>query len=281
MGRRTKKRDLADIPPGHHTPLDYALASRDTKTLDMVKAAIMHKQVLLAYQPIVNAADLKTPAFYEGLIRVLDDTGRIIPAKDFMDTIEDTEIGRQMDCLALETGLEALARYPALRLSINMSARSIGYRRWTKSLERALDDHPHIAERLILEISEKSAMHVPELVIDFMDDLQAKGISFALDDFGSGFTSFKYFKDFFFDIIKFDGQLTRDIHLDQENQIIAGGISNIARNLDMLTVASRVERREDATVLSDLGFNCLQGFLFGAPTVKPPWENRKSKRSAA
>ena len=134
---------------------------------------------------------------------------------------------------------------------------------------------------VIFQISEKSAMHVPELVIDFMDDLQAKGISFALDDFGSGFTSFKYFKDFFFDIIKFDGQLTRDIHLDQENQIIAGGISNIARNLDMLTVASRVERREDATVLSDLGFNCLQGFLFGAPTVKPPWEKRKSKRSAA
>ena len=280
MGRQ-RKRDKANMPPGHETPLDFAVTKRDASTLAMVQEAIRHKQVMLAFQPIVNAADMKTPAFYEGLIRVLDETGRVIPAKDFMGAVEDNETGRQLDCLALELGLANLAAEPSLRLSINMSARSIGYSRWMNSLKRGLARRPNVAERLILEISETSAMHLPELVIDFMDDLQSKGISFALDDFGSGFTSFRYFKDFFFDILKLDGQFTRNIHNDSENQVIAGGLASIARSFDMYTVATRVEHPQDAQVLTQLGFDCMQGFLFGAPTVSPSWKSSKKNKAVA
>ena len=74
----------------------------------------------------------------QGLIRVMDPTGRVIPAKDFMPVVETHEIGRQIDCHALEIGLAALARVPDLRLSINMSARSIGYPRWKQVLRRGL-----------------------------------------------------------------------------------------------------------------------------------------------
>ncbi|SHI96764.1 EAL domain, c-di-GMP-specific phosphodiesterase class I (or its enzymatically inactive variant) [Shimia gijangensis] len=280
MGRQ-QKRKKANVPPGHETPLDFAVTNRDQGALAMVQEAIQHKQVMLAFQPVVSAADMKTPAFYEGLIRVLDETGRVIPAKDFMGAVEDTETGRQLDCLALELGLANLAAEPSLRLSVNMSARSIGYSRWAQTLKRGLNKRPHVAERLILEISETSAIHVPELVIDFMDELQAKGISFALDDFGSGFTSFRYFKDFFFDILKLDGQFTRNIHNDSENQVIAAGIAAIARSFDMYTVASRVESPEEAKVLTQLGFDCLQGFLFGAPTVSPSWKASKKNKAVA
>lgn len=280
MGRN-RKQDKANVPPGHETPLGFAVTNRDADTLSMVKEAIRHKQVMLAFQPIVSAADMKTPAFHEGLIRVLDETGRVIPAKDFMGAVEDNETGRQLDCLSLELGLSILAAHPGLRLSINMSARSIGYSRWMQVLKRGLNRRPDVGERLILEISETSAVHVPELVINFMDDLQSRGISFALDDFGAGFTSFRYFKDFFFDILKLDGQYTRNIHKDSENQIIAGGLAAIARSFDMYTVASRVEHPEDAKVLTQLGFDCLQGFLFGAPTVSPSWKASKKNKNAA
>lgn len=278
---RDRKRDRIALPPGHETPLDSAVTQRDDSTMAMVRDAIHHKQVRLAFQPVVSASDMKTPAFHEGLIRVLDETGRVIPAKDFIGAVEETDLGRQLDCLALELGLATLNAHPDLRLSINMSARSIGYGRWMKSLKRGLGKRADIGERLILEISEGSALQVPELVTDFMDDLQTRGISFALDDFGKGFTSFRFFKDSFFDILKLDGQFTHKIHADPENQVIAAGIAAIANRLDIHTVASRVEHPKDAQTLANLGYNCLQGFLFGAPSLKPDWKSYKNNRNAA
>ena len=86
-----------------------------------------------------------------------------------------------------------MVKVPNLRLSINMSARSIAYQPWMRVLNRFLKQDPSLAKRLILEITERSTMLVPELVARFMNDLQARGISFALDDFGAGHTAFRHF----------------------------------------------------------------------------------------
>lgn len=271
----------AGMPDEPESPLAAAVSARDADTLNMVAEAIRHRQVLLAFQPVVRAGPPSVPVFYEALIRVLDETGRVIPARDFIPAAEDSEAGRQLDCLALEMGLGVLAAHPGLRLSVNMSARSIGYRRWTRSLHAGLRRRPDIADRLILEISESSAVLVPELVIDFMDELRSRGISFALDDFGSGFSSFRYFRDFFFDILKLDGQFARDIHEDPETQVLVSGIVAIAKGFDMVTVASHVERREEAQALTRLGFDCLQGYLFGAPCISPGWKSQKKNQDAA
>ncbi|WP_371224616.1 EAL domain-containing protein [Roseovarius sp. 2305UL8-3] len=277
---RDDKMTKADIPAGAQDPLSYAVAARDRSVIEMVNAAVRHKQVMLAYQAVVPARNQSKPAFYEGLIRVLDETGRIIPAKDFIGAIETTETGRIVDCLALEKGLHVLSKYPCIRLSINMSARSIGYSRWMRTLKRGLGKDPTIGERLILEITESSAMLVPELVMGFMADLQSKGISFALDDFGAGYTSFRYLRDFYFDILKIDGQFIRGISQDPDNQVLTTALATIAEQFDMLTVAESVETPQDAAYLTAMGIDCLQGYYYGAPTVRPPWlapvENRAS-----
>ncbi|MDU8913800.1 EAL domain-containing protein [Aestuariicoccus sp. MJ-SS9] len=261
--------------------LDLALAKRDRATLDMVRAAIQHRQILLAFQPVVQTRRPDHIAFHEALIRVMDETGRIIPAKDFIDAIEETETGRILDCIALEKGLAELARQPGLRLSINMSARSIGYKKWTRVLHRALDSDPTIGERLILEITESSAMLVPELVSTFMSELQRKGISFALDDFGAGYTALRHFKQFTFDVLKIDGQFIEGIAGDADNQVMVRAMVSIAQQFDMFTVAERVERAEDAECLAQLGADCLQGFYFGAPTVKPYWRSGEDEKQFA
>ena len=139
-------------------PLAMAVAERDADILSMVRRSLDRKDVLLAYQPVVSTRTPDRIAFFEGLIRVLDDTGRIIPAGEFISACENTETGRIIDCLALEIGLNALARAPKLRLAINMSARSIGYSRWMKTLHEGLDDRPTVAERLIIEITESSTI---------------------------------------------------------------------------------------------------------------------------
>ena len=130
MGRNLKK--WADIPAGHDSPLNFAITSRDQSILQMVDKAVRRNRAMLAYQAVVPAGDTSRPAFYEGLIRVMDDTGRVIPAADFINQIEATELGRKIDCIALQQGLKALHDYPDLRLSINMSARSIGYSKWNQ-----------------------------------------------------------------------------------------------------------------------------------------------------
>ncbi|RFP88810.1 EAL domain-containing protein [Rhodobacteraceae bacterium 63075] len=253
------------------TPLDHAVQMRDRSVLQMVEAALKSKQVLLAYQPIMQARAPDKIAFYEGLLRVMDETGRIIPAKDFINEIEQMELGRIMDCVALEKGLRTLARQPELRLSINMSARSIGYPRWMRTLRQGLKRNVTVGERLILEITESSAMTVPELVVNFMAEFHAKGVSFALDDFGAGYTSFRYLRDFYFDILKIDGQFIRGISEDADNQVLTSALVAIAKQFGMLTVAEFVENADDANFLTALGVDCLQGYYFAAPTVRPVW----------
>lgn len=277
MAQRRKRNRLD--PYSNGDPLSAAVNKRDRSVMDMVRAALEHKQVMLAYQPIMQSAG--GVAFYEGLIRVLDETGRIIPAREFINVIEETEMGRIVDCLALEKGMRALRRNPNLRLSINMSARSIGYGRWKQVLDRNLRTDPTLGERLILEITESSAMLVPELVISFMDELQTRGVCFALDDFGSGYTSFRYLRDFYFDMIKIDGQFVRGVSSNPDNQVLVRALVSIAQHFDMFTVAEFVENAEDANFLAQNGVDCLQGYYYGAPTVRPPWEAEEEKLQAS
>ncbi|KFE35987.1 EAL domain-containing protein [Thioclava atlantica] len=248
-----------------------ALAERERQTVAMVREAVERRDVLLAFQPVIQTQRPERPAFHEGLVRVLDETGKVIPAREFIAAVETTETGRQLDCIALEKGLRALLEHDGLRLSINMSARSIGYPPWTKILTQAFTIDPTIAERLILEITESSAMHMPELVSVFMEDLQAFGVSFALDDFGAGYTSFRYLRDFYFDILKIDGQFIRGIAHDPDNQTLAKALIDIARHFEMLTVAEGIENQEDGDYLAAQGIDCMQGYYFGAPTIHPPW----------
>ncbi|SFR02232.1 EAL domain-containing protein [Poseidonocella sedimentorum] len=260
---------VEDIPTtaANDSPLDHAIALRDRDTYEMVRRAIEAGDVALNYQPVVRADRPEEIAFHEGLIRVLDETGRTIPAKSFIDSIERTETGRRMDCIALQHGLAALRDDPGLRISINMSARSIGYAAWHRILGHALDQTPTLGERLILEITESSAMLMPELVVSFMDELQSRGVAFALDDFGSGYTAFRYFKDFFFDAVKIDGHFIRNIHEDSDNQVLTKALVGLARHFEMMIVAENVESPEEAAYLLSIGIDCLQGYLYGAPSA--------------
>lgn len=266
---------------GTQSPLDFAIDKHAQSTLDTVKEAIKHDQTLLAYQPIMRSSAFNEVGFYEGLIRVLDATGRVIPARDFMGQIEDTETGREIDVLALRHGLSSLKNNPHLRLSINMSARSIGYRPWMTCLNRFINTSPALGERLILEISESSAMLVPELVIDFMERLQQRGICFAMDNFGSGQMAIRYFKEFDFDILKIDGQFMRGLAKNPDNRAVVRALFGIAQQFDMLTVAESIETLEDATVAQQIGIECLQGYYFAAPTTQPDWLRGKDDRQRA
>lgn len=260
---------------------DAAVAARRRGMPAMVRDAVARGRVALAYQPVVQALRPERIAFHEGLIRVFDPQDRIVPAREFMAAVEPTATGREIDRLALELGFEALAEAPDLRLAINMSARSIGYPRWLRSLRQGLMRDPTAGERLVLEIGEGSALQVPELVMTFMADFARQGVSFALDDFGAGRTSLRHLREFRFDLMKIDGACLRGVGRDPENQVLVAAIRALAEAFDLLTVAEAVERPEDAEWLAAAGIHCLQGYFFAAPTVEPPWRGRGASGGGA
>lgn len=270
-----------EFVPADRTALDFAAEEADRAMFKAATQAVRRRRGFLAFQPVVQAADPGRVAFWEGLIRLEDLDGKVLPASSFMPVAEAHDLGRRIDILSLELGLLALREEPSLRLSINMSARSIGYPQWLRMLETGIADDPTIAERLILEITESSAMLLPEVVRQFMSNMRRHGVSFALDDFGAGYTAFRYLKDFTFDIVKIDGMFIRNVATDPDNQVLTQALVMIARQFDMFTVAEAVETEAEAAWLKQCGVDCLQGYRFGAPMAVPPWRNERQPLRAA
>lgn len=276
---RGPKRPVIDIDAEIASPLAVAVSAADRETLAMVRAALTLKRMRLAFQPAVYAADPSIIGFYEGYIRLLDPNDRVIPAKDFMDVAETQQLGREIDVAALQLGLMALQRNPGIRVAVNMSARSVGYKPWTQMLMQALKADPGIGRGLILEIGEASAMQMPDVLKPFMEDLRQSGIAFTLDDFGAGATSLVLLRDFGFDIAKIDGAFIRGLEADPGNQKIVRAAVAVAREFGMFLVAESVETPAEAGWLRDLGVGCLQGYLFGAPEVNPDFSRFRNGRA--
>lgn len=258
-----------DRDPATSSPLNVAISAQDRETLAMVTQALRDRRMRLAFQPVVYAADTSLIGFFEGFIRLLNLRDQVIPARDFMPVVEQRQLGRDIDCAALQLGLMAMQRNPQIRVSINMSARSVGYQPWMNILQRALQDSPRLGSNLILEINETSALQVPDVLKPFMADMRDRGIVFALDDFGAGTTSLRVLEELDFEIAKIDGVLVKNVHRTPASKSAARAAIAMAQELGMYVVAESVETEEEANWLREAGVGCLQGYLFGPPTVTP------------
>ena len=269
-----------DRDPALASPLAAAISAQDRETLGMVTSALKDRRMRLAFQPVVYASDPSVIGFFEGFIRLLNLRDQVIPARDFMAAVEERQLGREFDCAALQMGLMAMQRNPQIRGSVNMSARSVGYRPWIDILRRALQDSPKLGANLILEINEASALQVPDVLKPFMADMREHGIVFALDDFGAGITSLRVLQDLGFEIAKIDGALVKNVDRARDGQAVCRAAIALAQELGMYVVAEAVETEGEAHWLRDAGVGCLQGYLFGPPTVTPDFRAFRHGRPA-
>ncbi|MCF6272710.1 MAG: EAL domain-containing protein [Rhodobacteraceae bacterium] len=258
-------------------------AKRDLKleaTRAMVSAAIDEGRVGLAFQPVFRSGPRTLIAFHEGLIRIRDRGGRTIPAGEFIPAIEDTSLVQAIDRIALQKTLDMLRADPRQRLSVNISMHTIGDEGWMNILNRSCHDSPHIADRLIVELTEATPITDPEHVAYFMDKGHKLGCSFAIDDFGAGYTGFSHFRKYKFDIVKIDGQFIRDLPNNRDNQVLVEALVKIAQQFDMLTVAEFVETAEESALAQKLGVDALQGFYHGRSAEMPICLNTSSRIGA-
>ncbi len=235
----------------------------------MVNSAIAEGRVGLAFQPIVRSGPRPLIAFHEGLTRIRDRDGRTIAAGEFIPAVENTSLVQALDRIALQKTLDMLQADPRQRLSVNMSPNSINDAEWMGILERNTRDHPTIADRLIVEITESGSMEDPDSTIQFMEFAHNIGCSFAIDDFGAGSTAFSHFRKFKFDMVKIDGQFITDIDKNRDNQVLLEAMVKISRHFDMYTVAEFIETEAESAMVQKLGIDAMQGYYYGRSAEMP------------
>lgn len=255
---------LQGTEPRPPVELGYPIRPGDLSRL--VREALEHGRIRMEFQRVVMLGASTRAALHEGLVRILDGEGRTIPAGHFMSAVEEGVLGRDLDCAALSLGLQALRQHPELRLAVNASARSLGNGTWRATLEEGVRD---LGPRLTLEVREGSVALLADRMARFMAELRPSGLSFVLDDFGSGPLSLRQLRDFGFDGVKIDRSFVKGIAASRDDQELVGALVSVAQRFGMLAVAKGVENEADAAQLRALGVDGLQGYLYGRPSATP------------
>lgn len=254
--------------------------SRSIALANELSSALAEDRIVIAYQPIVDARDTDRLAFHECLARIRRPDGELVAAGMFMPVAEKLGLVRLLDRRVLTLALEALKAHPSLRLSVNLSPATTHDDQWLEIFESACAERRDLAERLVFEVTETTAIADAPKAASFINHIRSYGAAVAIDDFGAGYTSFRHLKDLRLDMVKIDGAFIRDIRENPDNQLFVKTLLSISKHFDMLCVAEFVDSRETAEFLRDLGVDCLQGYHFGAPDVTPPAKAPKKRQAA-
>ena len=242
-----------------------ALAIEET-----VRAALGQDRMLFAFQPVVCAISGSVD-YFECLLRMREDDGRLVPCGEFIVAAEETGLVGLIDRYVLHRAFDELGAHAEVRLGFNVSGRTACDRPWLRTLMALLRERPDYARRLVVEITETAALGDLEECSRFVDTLRDAGCRVALDDFGAGHTSLRHLQALAIDIVKIDGSFVRSLAARPENRIILRHLLGLTRGFGLGTVAEHVETAEEAALLREAGVGYLQGFFFGRPTTKRIW----------
>ncbi len=243
---------------------------RNTHMSDVILTALNERRVRLAYQPIVT--DLgETPLKFECLIRMRAIDGREVPAPDFIPVAERLGLVHLLDRRVLELAINTLAACPHIHLNVNISMETVKDAVWAEGYLAHMRAHSALARRLAVELTETQVIDAIDSSIEFVTEVKGLGASFAIDDFGAGYTSFRNLKALDIDTLKIDGSFVTGVSASRENQLFVRSLLDLARNFGMKTVAEWVDNEADAMLLKGLGVDYLQGYLIGKPETNPRW----------
>ena len=224
----------------------------------------------MAFEP-VEAAISREKAFFECLVRMRQGDGGVLSAPDIVPVAERLGLIRLVDYRVLELVVSELAAAPNVRLSLNISPETTMDPDWWATIESLLSAHPGVAQRLIVEITETVAIPDIEEVRSFVTRLKNLGSRIAIDDFGAGYTSFRNLRKLGVDIVKIDGAFVQNITHSADDRAFVQTLIDLARRLDIQTVAEWVQDEDAASMLRDWGCDFIQGRLVGLASLDSPW----------
>lgn len=239
---------------------------------ELVQSSLRERRFNLHFQPIV-ATDTSKPEFFECLLRMHDGDGQAIPAGEFLPIAERMGLVRSIDRFVLDLVLDELFSSTEPRLAINISTLSTTDPTWLRALTSRVASRRDIAERLLVEITETTALQDVSETIRFVAALREMGCKVALDDFGAGYTSFRHLQELSVDMVKIDGSFVQSIRESSNSELFITTLQAFADGLGLDTVAECVEDSEVAKILSGHGIGYLQGYHFGRPQPERPWQS--------
>jgi diguanylate cyclase (GGDEF)-like protein len=240
------------------------------RVTDEIVTALNERRILTAFEPVVDART-RQPAFYECLVRMQQEDGQFLLAPDVVPVAEKLGLIRLVDHRVLELVIAELAEAPDVRLSLNISPETTMDPDWWAAIESLMRAHPGVAERLIVEITETVAIQDIDDVRGFVTRLKNFGSRIAIDDFGAGYTSFRNLRKLGVDIVKIDGAFVQNIARSSDDRAFVQTLIDLARRLDIRTVAEWVQDEPSAVMLRDWGCDYIQGRLIGLASATRPW----------
>ena len=223
--------------------------------------------------PQLLARGLRTSPLFETLVRIPDGRGEFIAPDAFLPTAERFNLMRSIDRWVLTRALEALAelhqRGEQAVFTINLSGQSMDDEHLVPLIESTLTRLALDPGCVVFEVTETQAIAHLERALRLMTSLQELGCRFALDDFGSGYSSFPHLKHLPVDFIKIDGSFVQGIASDPMDRAIVSAINDIAHSHGKLTIAEAVERAEDVRLLKACGVDYIQGHYLAEPSADP------------
>ena len=241
------------------------------RVTDEIVTALNERRIVMAYEPVVEAAS-RNAAFYECLVRMDQGDGQVLLAPDIVPVAEKLGLIRLVDHRVLELVVAELAASPNVQLSLNISPDTTMDPDWWASIESLMRAHPGVAERLIVEITETVAIQDIDDVRGFVSRLKNFGSRIAIDDFGAGYTSFRNLRKLGVDIVKIDGAFVQNLARSADDRAFCQTLIDLARRLDIKTVAEWVQDDESASLLRDWGCDYIQGRLIGLASSHRPWD---------
>jgi diguanylate cyclase (GGDEF)-like protein len=243
------------------------------RVTDEIVTALNERRIVMGFEPVVEARS-RSAAFYECLIRMEQEDGQVLLAPDIVPVAERLGLIRLVDHRVLELVVAELAASPNVQLSLNISPDTTMDPDWWGSIESLMRAHPGAAERLIVEITETVAIQDIDDLRGFVTRLKNLGSRIAIDDFGAGYTSFRNLRKLGVDIVKIDGEFVQNVARSADDRAFVQTLIDLARRLEIKTVAEWVQDEEAALMLRDWGCDYIQGRLIGLASSQRPWERK-------
>lgn len=233
------------------------------KSVTILKA-IDERRLIPFFQPILDV-QAGVVVGYEVLSRIEVD-GEIMRADEFVEIAEKIGVIHRLDCLVIELALQKLAAEGHEGyIFLNLSPRAMVLNEFARSLRQIVADSGIPPERIVFEITERDTVKNLALMERFLNDLKFDGFKLAIDDFGSGFSSFHYLRRFPVDFLKVEGDFVVNILHSTKDRAFVQSMQSLAHELGIQVIAEFVETGEVLEELKRMGMDMAQGYYIGRP----------------
>lgn len=232
----------------------------------LVTQAIDKRELIPAFQPIVCSESGKVHAV-EVLSRIQLPDNQLMSANEFIEIAESIGKVHQLDYIVMDKAFEQVkASGYSGKVFINLSPRSIVISDFIPTIRSLAENHQINPETVVFEITERDTVKNIAVLESFVLNLKDQGFQLAIDDFGSGFSSFHYLKHLPIDYVKIEGEFIANMANDARDMAFVNSISQLSQELEVETVAEFVESEEVLKLVEQAGITFAQGYYIGRPT---------------